>query len=314
MFKRFLTLLLALMFLLAACAPKPAAPVKVRFAALRILDALPLLVADKQGYFAANDIEVEVIPVASAPERDQLIAAGQADGMINEMTSSLFANRQQLTVQIVRFARTAAADAAVFRVLAAKDSGVTTPADLQGVETGISEGTITQYVFERLLQAEGFDPASFSAINIPSIPERLKLLGAGQLKAAVLPDPAASLALQQGATVILEDASHPEFGYSTIAFRKAYIDENPAALKAFLSAWEKAVADINADPNAWRSLLIEQQILPPPLAESFDVPAFALAGVPGEVQFADALAWAKAKGLLDASLAYSDIVTDRYLP
>jgi len=151
-------------------------------------------------------------------------------------------------------------------------------------------------------------------VNIPAIPERLKLLGAGKLKAAVLPDPAASLAIQQGAIVVIDDSSHPEFGYSTIAFRKAIIDQRPEAIKAFLAAWEKAVTDINADSSQWKSLLTEQEILPAPLAEIYTIPAFVAAGVPTETQFADALAWAKAKGYLQSDLAYKDCVNAAFLP
>lgn len=317
MFKRLLLCSLILVIILSACSPKatPAAqPVTIRFAALRILDALPLFVAEKQGYFAANGIQVEIIPVTSAPERDQLIAAGQADGMITEMHSTLLANRDQITLQVVRFARSATRNSPVFRVVAAKDSGIATLDDLQPAETGISEGTIIQYVFERLIEAEGQDPALFGVVNIPAIPERLKLLGAGELQAAVLPDPAASLAVLQGASVVIDDASHPEYGYSTLTFRTAFIDQSPDALKAFLSAWEKAVADINADPNQWKALLSEKEILPQPLAESYQVPAFVTAGVPSEAQFADALDWVQAKGLLDKVLSYKDIVTDSFLP
>jgi NitT/TauT family transport system substrate-binding protein len=317
MFKRFLICSFALLLILSACSPQAAStpqPVTIRFAALRILDSLPLLVAEKQGYFAANGLQVEIIPVASAPERDQLIASGQADGMINEMTSTLLANRAQTTIQVVRFARSATSSSAVFRVLAAKDSGIATLDDLQPAQTGISEGTIIQYAFERLIQAEGKDAFLFGTVNIPAIPDRLKLLGSGELQAAVLPDPAASLAISQGAVVVIDDSSHPEYGYSTLAFRSAFIGENAAALKAFLAAWEKAVADINADPNAWKALLIEKEILPPPLAESFQVATFVTASVPSEAQFADALDWVQAKGLLDKTLAYKDIVTDAYLP
>ena len=61
----------------------------------------------KQGYFAANRVKVTFIPAASAAERDQLIAAGQADGMINDLVSVALYNKQAVQVQTVRFARTA---------------------------------------------------------------------------------------------------------------------------------------------------------------------------------------------------------------
>ena len=89
-FQILVIVIVLLSFSLVACAPaaqSPSAPVKLRIAVLPILDTLPMYVAAEQGYFAENGVEVEFIPVASAPERDSLIQAGQADGMINEKLS-----------------------------------------------------------------------------------------------------------------------------------------------------------------------------------------------------------------------------------
>lgn len=320
-FVRVVTLFSVLALLLGACqSAAPAAPtatpepVKLKIAVLRILDALPMYVADQQGYFAANGIQVEFLPVASAPERDQLIASGQADGMINEMTSILFSNREQISVQAVRIARAATSDYPVFRVLAAKDSGIQTLADLQGVEVGSSQGTIIEYLYQRTVAAEGLEVSKFPTVNIPAIPDRLKLLGSGELKAAILPDPLASLALQQGATLVIDDSSHPEYGYSTLAFRKAAIDQHPEAIKAFLAAWEKAVADINANPDQWKDLLTARELIPQALVGNYTVPPFVTASVPSEEQFRDALAWAKSAGLLEKDLAYADCVNGSFLP
>ena len=86
--KRIALLLLILpLILLAACAP--AAPTNtgsLKLALLPIIDTLPIYVAEAEGLFDKHGVTVELIPVASAPERDQLLAAGQADGTINEMT------------------------------------------------------------------------------------------------------------------------------------------------------------------------------------------------------------------------------------
>jgi hypothetical protein len=41
----------------------------------------------------------------SAAERDQIMAAGQADGMINDLISTLLYNKDDIQIQIVSFAR-----------------------------------------------------------------------------------------------------------------------------------------------------------------------------------------------------------------
>ncbi|HEX9028309.1 MAG TPA: ABC transporter substrate-binding protein, partial [Anaerolineales bacterium] len=81
--------------------------VTLKIAVLPILDALPMYVAQQEGYFAAKGVQVLFIPVSSAAERDQIMAAGQADGMINDLISTLFYNKDKIQLQILRFARTA---------------------------------------------------------------------------------------------------------------------------------------------------------------------------------------------------------------
>ncbi len=295
--------------------PQPTSqPIKIRIAALRILDTLPIYVAEQEGFFTARGIKVEFIPAASAPERDQLIASGQADGLINEMTSVLFSNRSQVTVQVVRIARAATKDQPVFQVLAGKDSGITKLANLKNKLTGISQGTVIEYLFNRLVEAEGFNTADFPTTNIPSVSDRLALLQSGEVQAAILPDPFSDLAQQNGALDVIDDSSHPEFGYSTLSFRKAFIDQNPAAIKAFLAAWEEAVKAINANPGQWKDVLTQRQIVPAPVAGSYKVPSYVTASVPSEKQFQDALAWAKSKSLLTQDEAYKDCVNDSFLP
>jgi NitT/TauT family transport system substrate-binding protein len=302
---------------LGGCAPArqaPGEPIRLRLALLPILDTLPMYVAEQEGLFESNGVQVEFIPVASAPERDQVIAAGQADGMINEVVSTMFSNKASTQVQIVRYARVATTDQALFRILASGNSEINAVEDLKGVEIGISEGTVIAYLTDRLLQAEGFSADEIQTVAVPKIPDRLALLGTGELKAAMLPEPLSSLAELQGARLVLDDTRHPEYSFSTIAFRKAVIDAQPEAIRGFLAALEQAVGLINADPSKWNSLLGEKNLVPEPLLATYQVPTFVTAGVPTQAQWDDTLEWAKEANLIDQDVSYQDSVTDQYLP
>jgi NitT/TauT family transport system substrate-binding protein len=257
---------------------------------------------------------VEFVPVTSAAERDQIIQAKQADGMINEILSTLFYNKDAQEIVIVRYARVAYPDYPQFYILAAGNSGIETLEDLKGQDIGISEGTIIEYSVDRLLQAEGFQPEDISTVAVPRIPDRMALLTSGELPAANLPDPLASLAIQSGAKVIVDDSSHPEFGHSVISFRKEVIDNNPEAIKRFLIALEKAVNDINADKDQFSGLLSERNLVPEPLLGTYPIPDFPEASVPPISQWDDVLDWALTKGYLDAELQYDDSIDDSYLP
>ncbi len=315
-----LALLLLAGLLLSACqpvntpAPAPARAEALRFAVLPILESLPMYVAQKEGLFEKQGLKVELIPVASAPERDQVFAAAQVDGMINEALVTALINKDQVRAQVVRYARTATSQDALFSIVASGKSGIKSVEGLKGVEIGVSQATIIEYLTERLLQAQGFKPEEVKTINVPKIPDRINLLGAGELKAAMLPEPPVTLALMQGGQLVLDDRSLPELSFSTITFRKEFIDQHADSLRGFLAAIEQAVALINAGPARYGDLLVEQKVVPPQLAGKFKVPPFVTAGVPSEAQWNDMLAWAKEKKLLPQGVSYSASVNAGFLP
>jgi NitT/TauT family transport system substrate-binding protein len=308
-----LSILLSLMILLSACA-SPAEPATLKIAVLPIIDTLPLYVAKQEGLFAKHGVNVEFVPVASAPERDQILAAGQADGTINETLSVMLFNKASVQMQVVRYALRPTAGHGHFFIIASSQSGITSVDGLKGVEIGVSQGTVIEYVTERLLQAEGFSADEIKTIAVPKIPDRMALLASGELKAGVMPDPLASLVVGQGGVIVADDSNHPEYGFSVISFRKAVIDENPQAVEAFLAAIEEATALVNADPAKYKNVLSEQNLVPAPLLDIYQPPVFPVAGVPSETEWLDALNWLQDKGMLAVNVSYADSVNASLLP
>ena len=302
--------------LVAACGPAatPAETVTLKIAVLPIIDTLPLYVAQQQGFFAKHNVEVELVPVASAPERVQLVASGQVDGTINETLSVMLFNKETVQMQAVRYALRPAEGYGHFFILASGASGITAPEGFKGVEIGVSQGTIIEYVTERLLTAEGLSAGEIVTIPVPKIPDRMALLASGELSAATLPDPLGALAVQSGATIVLDDSNHPEYGFSIYSFRKEIIDAHPEAVEGFLAAVDEAITLINSDPTQYTDILSEANIVPPPLLEAYKVPPFPKAGVPTREEWEDALSWAQEKGMLDVDVSYEDSVNSSLLP
>jgi NitT/TauT family transport system substrate-binding protein len=317
MFRKSVIVFVLFATLLSACggaAPAAKEDPSLKIAVLPILDALPMYVADAQGYFKDAGINVEFVPVASAAERDQIMQAGQADGMINDLISSVFYNKDAQKIAIARFARTALADTPQYSILAAKDSGLARPEDLKGVEIGISQGTVIEYTTQRLLENAGLTAADIKTTNVPKIPDRLQLLSEGKLKAATLPEPFATLAEQGGAVRIVDDRSLPSVGTSEISFLVNTLKSKPETVKKFLAAIEKATADVNNDPAKWDSLLTDKKLIPAPLIGKYALPKFPAAAVPSEAQIKDVLAWMMDKELIKAEVPYNQLVDAGYLP
>lgn len=307
------SVLIILVFLLSACA-SAAEPAPLKIAVLPIIDTLPMYVAQQEGLFAKHGVRVEFVPVASAPERDQILAAKQADGTVNETLAVMAFNKETIQMQVVRYALRPTAGHGHFFIIAASQSGINSVDGLKGVEIGVSQGTVIEYVTERLLQEAEFTADEVKTIAVPKMPDRMALLASGELKAGVLPDPLAALVVGQGGVIVTDDSQYPEYGFSVISFRKEVIDADPDAVKSFLAAVEEATALINADSAKYKNVLSDQKLVPAPLLENYEAPVFPVAGVPTEAEWNDAMNWLQQKGMLTVDVSYADSVNATLLP
>jgi len=303
----------ALGLTLSGCSSDAQPGARLRVAVLPILDSLPLYVADVEGFFAEEGIEVELITASSAAERDQLLQAGQVDAVITDLVALALVNRDETQLVAVRYAMVATAEFAQFRILAAPNADVKSPADLAGAAIGVSEGTVIEYVTDRLLSTEGLAPDQIETLAVPKIPDRMALLTAGELTAATLPEPLGSLALQQGAQLVVDDTTHPEVSCSIFAVRAGVLTDQPEVVRSFVRAIDRAGAAINDDKGRWADLLSEKRIVPTPLIDSYTVPDYPAPAVPTEAQYFDVAAWLRETGRLDAAPAYGDVVNDGFV-
>jgi NitT/TauT family transport system substrate-binding protein len=280
----------------------------LRIGTLPVTDVVPFYLAHEQGYFAEQGLEVELIPVASAAERDQLMVTGKIDGQLNDLISTVLFNAEKPRIVIVRKARCAFSHAPQIFILATKNSKIESIQDLKGVEIGISENSQIAYVVDRLLQREGFPRASIKTISVAQIPTRFQLLSQGQIQAAALPDPLASLAVLQGARNVLDDSRHPEVSQSVITFRAEVVRTRAPEVRKFLQGYDKAVQSIRTQPERFRNLLIEKARVPDPLKDKYQFPPFPDPSVPTQAQWEDVVQWALEKGIVKAPVAYATSV------
>ncbi len=306
--------LVTIMAALAGCAPQPAADnVTVKSALLPILEAMPFYVAKEAGLFETAGVKVEFVAASSAAERDQIMAAGQADGMVNDLLATALFNRQSAQVQVVRFAQVATATQPNFRLVASPQSGIKSVKDLAGVEIGISQASIIDYITYRMLTGEGLKPDQIKTLAVPKIPDRMALLQSGQLKAATLPEPFSTLAVSQGAVVIIDDTKYTTDGTSVLTFRKKFLDEHPVAVKNLVTALNQAIETIQKNPQAWRKIFEQYKLVPANLAASYPIPSFPAPSVPTQQQWDDVVNWALGRALIDKKVSYTDSVTDKFI-
>jgi NitT/TauT family transport system substrate-binding protein len=309
-----LATVMLLILVFAGCVPvKPEEP-KLKLALIPVIDTIPIFVAEKNGYFAEQGITVETIPVKSPQERDVLVTTGQTDGVLTDLQSVGLLNKDAVKLKAIYTSRRPFPDAPIFRILAGPKTSINAPADLEGVQVGISANTIMEYLTDRMLAGEGLKPEEIAKIDIGQIPVRFEQLMNGNIQAAALPDPLAQGAIAGGAKLIVDDAKYPQFSQSVLSFTPDTLKNKPTTVAKFLVAWEKAVNELNAHPEKYQGVLIEQGRVPKSVQDSYTMPPFPGRGVPSEAEVTDVVAWLKAKGLVGRDILYTDMVDTSFLP
>jgi NitT/TauT family transport system substrate-binding protein len=151
-------------------------------------------------------------------------------------------------------------------------------------------------------------------VEVSAIPVRYEQLMNGNLKAATLPDPMAQGALAAGARLVVDDSKYVSQSQSVLSFRVETLKAKPNTVRKFLVAWEKAVKELNANPEKYRSVLIEQGRVPKSIENSYQMPPFPGRGVPTQAEIADVVKWLREKGLTPRDIPYGEMVDDSFLP
>lgn len=291
-----------------------AEPAPLTIGTLATQDSLPLWVAEQEGMFAeAGLTDVEIVTFQSARDCQAAFVSGAVDALMTDLivAANMHESGTLVTVPIVMLGVDAAQGR--FAIVAAPDSDVTSMSDLAGVPVGTASPTITEYILDRLMEQAGVPEDQVVKEEVAMMPVRFQLLMEGKLAAASLPEPFVTLAEMQGATIVEggdDTLAGSNLSQSVLCVSKTYAEtpEGGAALAALLESWDAAVTAINADPGAFRPVLVEKANLPEILAETYQVSEYPLAQAPDPALVQEILDWMTAKGYLTSPVTPEDLI------
>ena len=150
--------------------------------------------------------------------------------------------------------------------------------DLKGKTVyATGQGATPEYILADLLQANGLSDVKVEYLSEHS--ELAAKIASGDCKIAVLPEPFVTVASNKNSAVTvalsltdLWNEAHPEsrLAQGCVVARKAFIDSNPDGVKAFLQDARSSVEKVNTDASAASTKMVEQQIVDESL---FAIPA-----------------------------------------
>src|SRR5438132_4746358 len=239
----------AAMAALCACHTASAEIVTLRYAqaysALRTIFALPLFVAEREGFFVREGLDFSMLPVSGGGER--LVAA------LHDGSADICHVAIPFLIQAALKGSDAVAIAAEFNnpvySLIAKPENKTY-ADLKGKLIGVAaeNGSITLSI-RKLLALNGLHRDDFRTRFVDGTPDRLTCVTAGDCDAVPLGQPHDFAALRRGYRLLgLSTDAVPEYLYTVTAARRSWAAANKDTLVRYLRALSSAFRFIRGPP------------------------------------------------------------------
>lgn len=269
-------------------------------------DVIPFVLINENGLADKYNIQLDLQLFTSAQERDAAFQTGELDGVLTDYIGICMYQNAGFDVRI-----TGITDGD-FILMAGKNTGINNINEIKGKSIAISQNTLIDYTLDNILVNNNMSGDDIVKELVPRIPDRLELLRNDKIDLGLMPEPFATLALNDGAINL---GSANEFGlYPAVsAFSKAALDEKEEAIHNLYIAYNEAVDYMNNTAiKEYEETVIKAVGYPEEMIEKIEVKAFRTSKLPSVEEVEDAIKWASDKGLCSDSLTYDQLTYDVY--
>jgi NitT/TauT family transport system substrate-binding protein len=305
--------LLAALAILAACSPAPEARRKIRIGFRPYLTLAPVFIAEAESLYAAEGLDVELVPIEGVASSLPLLLQGRLDVLPGPVSPSLFnAIHRGGRLRVVQdkgyyFPDDCAPSAVVVSKQLAARHG--TPGRIS-----TTKESFLQMFVERALTAHGVNPDSIEQLFIPAAAEYDAIVS-GRLDAANMGEPWLSRALAQG-VVVWEPVNGMMGGYtySVISYGPTLLDEAPEIGQRVAAAHLKAMRIYN-EGKTERNLQIVANAMGVPIEDLRGIcwPRMREDGAIDTTSLRVFQEWTKARGQLDEVLPVEKYWDSRFV-
>lgn len=305
-------MLLTMLFTLAGCSKKgedtsseKEIPV-IHFGMMSSSDVIPFVLINENKLAEKYNFKLDLQTFTSAKDRDAAFQAGELDGVITDYVGVCMYQNAGFDVKI-----TGITDGD-YILLAGKNSGITDISQVKGKSIAISEKTLIDYTLDNILEKNGLESNDVEKEIVPRIPDRLELLRNDKIDLGLMPEPFATLALNDGA-IQLGTANEYSLYPAVSAFSKAALDSKNEAIRNLYKAYNEAVDYMNCtDIKEYEKTVIDAVGYPEEMLGKITIKPFRESKLPPTEDVEAAVLWASKKGLCKATLTYDQMTYDVY--
>jgi NitT/TauT family transport system substrate-binding protein len=210
---------------------------------------LPLTIAERQGYFAAEGLQVQIVDFAGGAKALQAMMGGSADVVCGgfDHVVQMRAKGQRLRA----FTLLVATPALSLGISSKLADRYRSPRDLKGMKIGVSvPGSSTHAFVNHLLASAGLEPDDVAIIGVGTGPGAVASMQSGQLDAISNIEPTMTLLQESGTVRIVTETVSVKgatavFGTplpaGSLYAREEFVRANPATAQALSNAMVRAL-------------------------------------------------------------------------
>ena len=271
-------------------------------------DILPFWVALDEGLFAKEGLAVDVVTFQSATELIAGVGSGEVDLAMTDImvAASMYAGGTDIQMEWVTLGTTP--EQGRFGIMVNGASDVKTLSDLAGVPIGVGSNTILEYVMDKLMEGAGVPDDQIVVEELQKLPVRFQAMQSGEVAAAALPGSLLALGEASGCRTVADDTQGENISQSVMVARTSVVGDVARApyLDALSAVWDEAAALINADPEAYRGVLVANANLSDAVADTYPISEYPMCELPTEAMVTPVLEWMQQKGYLTRPLSYDE--------
>jgi NitT/TauT family transport system substrate-binding protein len=234
-----LRVVLTILLAVTACSSPPpeGERAQLRVGFTRRLTMSPLLIAQAEGYFAEEGLDVDLVPIGSASTGLPALLQGRLDVLPGPVSAAFFnaihrGGRLRLVADKGTFDGTDCSHNGL--VLSTAATQGENPPEIQRLSTAGEH--FLQFFVERALEANGYDPHEIEMLHVPQAAEYDALMTGG-LDAAFVGEPWYTLLRDRGGRVIAPaNELFDGYQYSVILYGPSLLDGDQAVGERFAVA------------------------------------------------------------------------------
>lgn len=280
---------------------------KIRIGILPVIDTLPLVIADSEGFFTREGIAVELVVFNSALERDAAFTAGTLDGAFGDLINFFLMVKNGIDTKLVCESYHTSEKSLMFGLLASPVSSIKTLSDIKDEQIAISRGSIIDFFLDQIIISKNISPEKINKIEVKAIPVRYQMLISGSVKLALLPEPLVSKAVKDGAKLIADDRGLDTTA-TIIMFKNYFLKQSNPRMEKFLTAYNNSVKTINSNPEKFKDVMVSKLRLPVDIKDSYKAPIFNEAALPAEKDVMLVYSWMKKNNMISIPVEYQKLI------